>query len=593
MADKNTEMTEQEAYARNAEVFGDGIPVDAGLEHEQPIAGVGEENAVPTDSLPDSSDEQRQDTSSVENDEAVTEADDALTQQGTGESIREEDATGSSSDNAPENNSEQIDEGSTSGGELPLEGSSSDESADHENEENAELQSSQNVEQPLTDDGSSDYEVVPGISNGTLIGEGGSDNQGVNPDAEGSDIYTLSRDEFITNLNDLTSARKKVDSVFNTISTAFDKAKNIKGVKKSVREERKQAIENLKNSLSAGGSAIIDAEEKIYLLNSALSSPVLDASVSEGDKTQANNVISATKESIANVNNKINEANKWLKRRAIIKSIAITGLVLGAATVVGAIGEIPEAWGNDYYQFARTTSNNGGNSDSNTNITIDVDSMDVIRIQNILDKTFGNSTINVQTIKTIQVDSNDNFHLILDADKKGTDCLIDINIGEQAGFTDTTTLVNKLEELNLTKNDVETYYELSSFVGKDSENVIAVDLENQLGEIGATSGGIWAKGAYSIDRSGKASQYSAKVDYLVFDGDNNATKIDGAVTLSSTKDFKNNLWNVVCYSYGGSAVDFSGKISQDFTKTSMSKASVSIVNSTGTVAVSTGLDLVR
>lgn len=572
MADKNTEVTEQEANALGAKIFGDGNAVGAELENEQPTVGVEEENAGSTDSLPDSGAKQIQDESSAESDEVVSEEVGDSTQQGVGENASEEETTENASNEASDNSSEQLDADSNP---------------------KAEQTPNQGANAIPADEGSSDYEEVDPVDTGMTNGKVYAVSVDGSESGSNIEISTLSKEEFNSDVNNVISATSNVNAAYNSVKEAFETAKKIKGYKKSAREERKQAIDSLKQSISEAEKTIIAAESSITILNSAIDSPILDTTVTEDDKKTANNVINTANKSITNVRSLINDSTKWQKRRAVIKGLAWTGVGLGAVALVGSIGEIPEAWGNGYYQFARTASENNGNLDTNTNIIIDVDSMDVIRIQNVLDKVLGNSTINVEGIKSIQVDSENNYHLILDADKKGTDCLIDVNMGEQNGFSDATMLIDTLMNSNLTKDKIDTYYELSSFVGADAKNAIAVGLEQQLGSIGSTNGGIWAKGSYSINRTGKTTQYGAKVDYLVFDESGIATKIDGAVTATSTNDFKNSLWDVVYFSYGGPNVDFSGKISQEFTKSTMSKASVSIVNSTGTVAVSTGVDLVR
>ena len=165
---------------------------------------------------------------------------------------------------------------------------------------------------------------------------------------------------------------------------------------------------------------------------------------------------------------------------------------------------------------------------------IDVDDMDVARIQSVLNGVIGNTSVKVEAIKSIQVDADNNYHLILDADKKGTDCLIDINMGEQSGFEDTTALVETLMDTELNKDDISTYYALNSFINDEAATAnISVAIENQLGSTGTASGGVYAKASYATDRVNDV--YNADIDFLVFDEAGNASIMDDGGLLHLAK----------------------------------------------------------
>ena len=303
----------------------------------------------------------------------------------------------------------------------------------------------------------------------------------------------------------------------------------------------------------------------------------------------ATQLIEQAKADNTTANSKLAEARKILKRREILKK-AIVGLGIStvAALVVGSAGEIPDAYGYGWWFL-------GGEAPPPPNviqIIIDVDDMDVARIQSVLNGVIGNTSVKVEAIKSIQVDADNNYHLILDADKKGTDCLIDINMGEQSGFENTTALVEILMDTELNKDDINTYYALNSFINDEAATAnISVAIENQLGSTGTASGGVYAKASYATDRVNGV--YNADIDFLVFDEAGNASIIDDAITASSKSDFRSNLWAVVYQAYGGPSTNFDGEIMQHATITNLTPAQMTIVNVTTGAAVSAGISLER
>lgn len=533
MADKNTEMTEQEANALSAEIFGDEIAVDADLEHEQATVGVEEENAGSIDSLLDSDVDQTQVESTTESEEAAIEA-------------------------------------------------------------TEEPQSSQSIDEILTDEGSSDFErvevapVETGMPDGELNGETQTTDVSINE----NEVENISRSDFDADLESVLLSAKAANDAANSVRVALVNAQNVKGYNKQAREERKQAIDTLNSAISKAETTAIDARTKATTLNFTVDSKIRDGSITEEDKQLAQQYIDNANEYANNADLAVKDAKKWQRKRAIVKSVVVAGIGLGAVAVVGSIGEIPQIWGNAYYQFSPLPGEKSNTTNDNE-IVIDVDSLDLARIQHVLNGVFGNSTVKVETIKAIQVDKDNNYHLILDADKKGTDCLIDVNMGEQNGFTDTSALVQTLITMDLDKNDVDTYYALNSFVGDEAATNITIGLEGQMGGMRTASGGVWAKGSYATNRSGNSASYSADIDMLVFDKSGNACIINNAVTANSKQDFKNNLWNVVYYVYGGPATDFSGEIKQDATLNYLSPAKMTIQNKAGTASLSTDIDLAR
>ena len=374
----------------------------------------------------------------------------------------------------------------------------------------------------------------------------------------------------------------------SAVNSNLSAAKNVKGYKKQARETRKQAIATLNSSMSNAETAAINARGKSQALKLVVDSLSVDEAITDADKTKAQNLIDKAKECATNADNAVKEARKWQRKRALVKSAIGTGVVMLAVGVVGSAGEIPDAYGYGWWFL-------GGEAPPPPNdnqIIIDVDDMDVARIQSVLNGVIGNTSVKVEAIKSIQVDADNNYHLILDADKKGTDCLIDINMGEQSGFEDTTALVEILMDTELNKDDINTYYALNSFINDEAATAnISVAIENQLGSTGTASGGVYAKASYATDRVNGV--YNADIDFLVFDEAGNASIMDDAITASSKSDFRSNLWAVVYQAYGGPSTNFDGEIMQHPTITNLTPAQMTIVNVTTGAAVLTGISLER
>ena len=401
-------------------------------------------------------------------------------------------------------------------------------------------------------------------------------------------------DKFNKAYQKLLDADRNVIAGTRLLDAALTEVKNAKA-KKLDRKARKQKYDNLKIETEAladclGGTMTEDGSTKaIADLESFTSFVMTDIGVSPEKQALATQLIEQAKADNTTANSKLAEARKILKRREILKK-AIVGLGIStvAALVVGSAGEIPDAYGHGWWFL-------GGEAPPPPNdnqIIIDVDDMDVARIQSVLNGVIGNTSVKVEAIKSIQVDADNNYHLILDADKKGTDCLIDINMGEQSGFENTTALVETLMDTELNKDDINTYYALNSFINDEAATAnISVAIENQLGSTGTASGGVYAKASYATDRVNGV--FNADIDFLVFDEAGNASIMDDALTASSKSDFRNNLWDVVYQAYGGPSTNFDGEINQDPTITNLTPAQMTFVNVTTGAAVSTGISLER
>lgn len=401
-------------------------------------------------------------------------------------------------------------------------------------------------------------------------------------------------DKFNKAYQKLLDADRNVIAGTRLLDAALTEAKNAKA-KKLDRKKRKQKYDNLKIETEALAGYVGDTKTEggstkaIADLESFTSFVMTDIGVSPEKQALATQLIEQAKADNTTANSKLDEARKILKRREILKK-AILGLGISTAAVlvVGSAGEIPDAYGYGWWFL-------GGEAPPPPNdnqIIIDVDDMDVARIQSVLNGVIGNTSVKVEAIKSIQVDADNNYHLILDADKKGTDCLIDINMGEQSGFEDTTALVEILMDTELNKDDISTYYALNSFINDEAATAnISVAIENQLGSTGTASGGVYAKASYATDRVNGV--YNADIDFLVFDEAGNASIIDDALTASSKSDFRNNLWDVVYQAYGGPSTNFDGEIMQHPTITNLTPAQMTIVNVTTGAAVSTGISLER
>lgn len=401
-------------------------------------------------------------------------------------------------------------------------------------------------------------------------------------------------DKFNKAYQKLLDADRNVIAGTSLLDAALTEAKNAKA-KKLDRKKRNQKYDDLKIKTEAlngyvNGTNTEDGSTKaIAGLESFTSFVMTDIGVSPEKQALATQLIEQAKADNTTANSKLAEARKILKRREILKK-AIVGLGIStlAALVVGSAGEIPDAYGHGWWFL-------GGEAPPPPNdnqIIIDVDDMDVARIQSVLNGVIGNTSVKVEAIKSIQVDADNNYHLILDADKKGTDCLIDINMGEQSGFENTTALVEILMDTELNKDDISTYYALNSFINDEAATAnISVAIENQLGSTGTASGGVYAKASYATDRVNGV--YNADIDFLVFDEAGNASIIDDAITASSKSDFRSNLWAVVYQAYGGPSTNFDGEIMQHPTITNLTPAQMTIVNVTTGAAVSTGISLER
>lgn len=401
-------------------------------------------------------------------------------------------------------------------------------------------------------------------------------------------------DKFNKAYQKLLDADRNVIAGTRLLDAALTEVKNAKAKKLDLKK-RKQKYDNLKIETEAlagyvGDTITEDGSTKaIADLESFTPFVMTDIGVSPEKQALATQLIEQAKADNTTANSKLAEARKILKRREILKK-AILGLGIStvAALVVGSAGEIPDAYGYGWWFL-------GGEAPPPPNdnqIIIDVDDMDVARIQSVLNGVIGNTSVKVEAIKSIQVDADNNYHLILDADKKGTDCLIDINMGAQSGFEDTTALVEILMDTELNKDDINTYYALNSFINDEAATAnISVAIENQLGSTGTASGGVYAKASYATDRVNGV--YNADIDFLVFDEAGNASIMDDAITASSKSDFRSNLWAVVYQAYGGPSTNFDGEIMQHPTITNLTPAQMTIVNVTTGAAVSTGISLER
>lgn len=475
-------------------------------------------------------------------------------------------------------------------------------SADDRPEESPEAKEASEDEVPA-DKGDSNYVPVDGSATGMPKGE----LRGKEEEEEQEQIFetvpaeneaeseTESRlDKFNKAYQKLLDADRNVIAGTSLLDAALTEAKNAKA-KKLDFKKRKQKYDDLKiktealNGYVNGTKTEGGSTKAIADLESFTSFVMTDIGVSPEKQALATQLIEQAKADNTTANSKLAEARKILKRREILKK-AIVGLGIStlAALVVGSAGEIPDAYGHGWWFL-------GGEAPPPPNdnqIIIDVDDMDVARIQSVLNGVIGNTSVKVEAIKSIQVDADNNYHLILDADKKGTDCLIDINMGAQSGFEDTTALVEILMDTELNKDDINTYYALNSFINDEAATAnISVAIENQLGSTGTASGGVYAKASYATDRVNGV--YNADIDFLVFDEAGNASIMDDAITASSKSDFRSNLWAVVYQAYGGPSTNFDGEIMQHPTITNLTPAQMTIVNVTTGAAVSTGISLER
>lgn len=463
--------------------------------------------------------------------------------------------------------------------------------ADDRPEESPEAEEASEGEVP-TDEGNSNYVPVDGSATGMPKGE-------LRGKEEQEPIFETvpaenELDKFNKAYQKLLDADRNVIAGTRLLDAALTEAKNAKA-KKLDRKKRKQKYDNLKIETEALAGYVGDTSTEegstkaIAGLESFTSFVMTDIGVSPEKQALATQLIEQAKADNTTANSKLDEARKILKRREILKK-AIVGLGIStvAALVVGSAGEIPDAYGYGWWFL-------GGEAPPPPNdnqIIIDVDDMDVARIQSVLNGVIGNTSVKVEAIKSIQVDADNNYHLILDADKKGTDCLIDINMGEQSGFEDTTALVEILMDTELNKDDINTYYALNSFINDEAATAnISVAIENQLGSTGTASGGVYAKASYATDRVNGV--FNADIDFLVFDEAGNASIIDDAITASSKSDFRSNLWAVVYQAYGGPSTNFDGEIMQHATITNLTPAQMAIVNVTTGAAVSAGISLER
>lgn len=490
-------------------------------------------------------------------------------------------------------------------GETPVEGETGESL-------NAEEDSEDNVP---SDEGDSNYGPVDGsatradasatgMPEGELSGEvapGAAEspsNEAVENEEQESIFETVPAESELDKFNKayqkLLDADRNVIAGTRLLDAALTEVKNAKA-KKLDRKKRNQKYDNLKIETEALAGYVGDTKTEggstkaIADLESFTSFVMTDIGVSPEKQALATQLIEQAKADNTTANSKLAEARKILKRREILKK-AIVGLVIStvAALVVGSAGEIPDAYGHGWWFL-------GGEAPPPPNdnqIIIDVDDMDVARIQSVLNGVIGNTSVKVEAIKSIQVDADNNYHLILDADKKGTDCLIDINMGEQSGFENTTALVETLMGAELNKDDINTYYALNSFINDEAATAnISVAIENQLGSTGTASGGVYAKASYAADRANGV--YNADIDFLVFDEAGNARIMDDALTASSKSDFRSNLWAVVYQAYGGPSTNFDGEIMQHPTITNLTPAQMAIVNVTTGAAVSAGISLER
>ena len=478
-------------------------------------------------------------------------------------------------------------------GETPVEGKTG---------ENSEAEEVSEDEVP-TDEGNSNYVPVDGSATGMPKGElrGKEEEEEKEPILETvpaeskAESETESRlDKFNKAYQKLLDADRNVIAGTSLLDAALTEAKNAKA-KKLDREKREQKYDDLKiktealNGYVNGTKTEGGSTKAIADLESFTSFVMTDIGVSPEKQALATQLIEQAKADNTTANSKLAEARKILKRREILKKAIVgLGISTAAALVIGSIGEIPDAYGHGWWFL-------GGEAPPPPNdnqIIIDVDDMDVARIQSVLNGVIGNTSVKVEAIKSIQVDADNNYHLILDADKKGTDCLIDINMGEQSGFEDTTALVEILMDTELNKDDINTYYALNSFINDEAATAnISVAIENQLGSTGTASGGVYAKASYATDRVNGV--YNADIDFLVFDEAGNASIMDDAITASSKSDFRSNLWAVVYQAYGGPSTNFDGEIMQHPTITNLTPAQMTFVNVTTGAAVSTGISLER
>lgn len=479
--------------------------------------------------------------------------------------------------------------------------------ADGQSEESPEAKEASEDEVPA-DKGDSNYERVDGsatgMPEGKLSGKVGSSateailTAAVEKEEEEPILETVPAESeaegteksFSEYYEEARAAALAANEAASAVNSNLSAAKNVKGYKKQARETRKQAIATLNSSMSNAETAAINARGKSQALKLVVDSLSVDEAITDADKTKAQNLIDKAKECATNADNAVKEARKWQRKRALVKSAIGTGVVMLAVGVVGSAGEIPDAYGHGWWFLGREAP--PPPNDNDNQIIIDVDDMDIARIQSVLNGVIGNTSVKVEAIKSIQVDADNNYHLILDADKKGTDCLIDINMGEQSGFENTTALVETLMGAELNKDDINTYYALNSFINDEAATAnISVAIENQLGSTGTASGGVYAKASYAADRANGV--YNADIDFLVFDEAGNARIMDDALTASSKSDFRSNLWDVVYQEYGGPSTNFDGEINQDPTITNLTPAQMAFVSQTTGAAVSAGISLDR
>lgn len=469
--------------------------------------------------------------------------------------------------------------------------------------ENSEAKKARKDEVP-TFEGDSNYRrsdgSATGMPNGKLNGKvapgaaEATSNKAVKKEEKETVPAESELDKFNKAYQKLLDADRNVIAGTSLLDAALTEAKNAKA-KKLDREKREQKYDDLKiktealNGYVNGTKTEGGSTKAIEDLESFTSFVMTDIGVSPEKQALATQLIEQAKADNTTANSKLAEARKILKRREILKKAIVgLGISTAAALVIGSIGEIPDAYGHGWWFL-------GGEAPPPPNdnqIIIDVDDMDVARIQSVLNGVIGNTSVKVEAIKSIQVDADNNYHLILDADKKGTDCLIDINMGEQSGFEDTTALVEILMDTELNKDDINTYYALNSFINDEAATAnISVAIENQLGSTGTASGGVYAKASYATDRVNGV--YNADIDFLVFDEAGNASIMDDAITASSKSDFGSNLWAVVYQAYGGPSTNFDGEIMQHPTITNLTPAQMTFVNVTTGAAVSTGISLER
>lgn len=168
----------------------------------------------------------------------------------------------------------------------------------------------------------------------------------------------------------------------SAVNSNLSAAKNVKGYKKQARETRKQAIATLNSSMSNAETAAINARGKSQALKLVVDSLSVDEAITDADKTKAQNLIDKAKECATNADNAVKEARKWQRKRALVKSAIGTGVVMLAVGVVGSAGEIPDAYGHGWWFLGREAP--PPPNDNDNQIIIDVDDMDIARIQSVL-----------------------------------------------------------------------------------------------------------------------------------------------------------------------------------------------------------------